>query len=132
MVLSRKPNERILIGGNVKITILRIGPTCVRLGIDAPRDVKVIREELDGVREGEAPAEPYGVEIDLEIVGQLLTGVLGSAGALPSRLDPIVDLCTCEAIGTVAIGTVPQRRHGRHKLVRLTGRERREREAVPL
>ena len=46
LVLSRKPGERILIGDQVQITIVRIGPNTVRLGIDAPRDMNIVREEL--------------------------------------------------------------------------------------
>jgi len=46
LVLSRKPGERILIGDNISITIVRIGPNNVRLGIDAPRELNIVREEL--------------------------------------------------------------------------------------
>lgn len=46
LVLSRKPGERILIGKDVKITVIRVGPNSVRLGIDCPKDVPILREEL--------------------------------------------------------------------------------------
>lgn len=46
LVLSRKPGERILIGDEVAVTIVRIGPNTVRLGIDAPRTMNIVREEL--------------------------------------------------------------------------------------
>ena len=46
LVLSRKPGERILIGDDVAVTIVRIGPNTVRLGIDAPREMNIVREEL--------------------------------------------------------------------------------------
>lgn len=46
LVLSRKSGEKILIGENVTVTIVRIGPNTVRLGIDAPRDMNIVREEL--------------------------------------------------------------------------------------
>jgi carbon storage regulator len=52
LVLSRKPGERILIGDNVAVTIVRIGPNTVRLGIDAPRDMNIVREELCHRTEG--------------------------------------------------------------------------------
>lgn len=48
LVLSRKPGERIMIGDNVTITVVRIGPNNVRLGIDAPREMNIVREELCG------------------------------------------------------------------------------------
>lgn len=46
LVLSRKPGERILIGEDVKITVIRIGPNSVRIGIDAPGHLNIVREEL--------------------------------------------------------------------------------------
>jgi carbon storage regulator len=46
LVLSRKPGERILIGANIKITIIRIGPNSVRVGIDAPDHLNIVREEI--------------------------------------------------------------------------------------
>lgn len=46
LVLSRKPGERIMIGDDVTVTIVRIGPNTVRLGIDAPRQMNIVREEL--------------------------------------------------------------------------------------
>jgi carbon storage regulator len=47
LVLSRKPGERILIGDQIAITIVRIGPNTVRVGIDAPREMTIVREELE-------------------------------------------------------------------------------------
>lgn len=46
LVLSRKPGERIIIGDDVTLTVVRIGPNSVRLGIDAPREMNIVREEL--------------------------------------------------------------------------------------
>ena len=46
LVLTRKSQERILIGDNIKITILRVKGNSVRVGIDAPADVRVVRGEL--------------------------------------------------------------------------------------
>lgn len=46
LVLSRKKSERILIGDEIAITIVRIGPNSVRIGIDAPKTMNIVREEL--------------------------------------------------------------------------------------
>lgn len=46
LVLTRKSGERILIGDSIAITLVRIGPNTVRIGIDAPRDMNIRREEL--------------------------------------------------------------------------------------
>jgi carbon storage regulator len=46
LVLSRKLNETIIIGEDIRITVVGTGGNHVRLGIEAPGDVKVMREEL--------------------------------------------------------------------------------------
>jgi carbon storage regulator len=46
LVLSRKTSERILIGDEIAITIVRIGPNSVRVGIEAPKAMNIVREEL--------------------------------------------------------------------------------------
>jgi carbon storage regulator len=46
LVLSRKPGERVLIGESVEVTILAIRGDQVSLGVSAPRDVPIHREEL--------------------------------------------------------------------------------------
>jgi carbon storage regulator len=46
LVLSRKVGERILIGDNVCVTVVRLSGGVVRLGIDAPREMAVVRDEL--------------------------------------------------------------------------------------
>lgn len=46
LVLSRKQNEKIVIGDKIVITVVRIDRNQVRIGIEAPNDVPVYREEL--------------------------------------------------------------------------------------
>jgi carbon storage regulator len=46
LVLSRKIGEKILIGDQVSVTIVRIAPGVVRIGIDAPPGMAIVREEL--------------------------------------------------------------------------------------
>ncbi|MCY2947247.1 MAG: carbon storage regulator CsrA [Planctomycetota bacterium] len=46
LVLSRKKDETIVINGSIKVTIVEIRGDKVRLGIEAPRDVVVHREEV--------------------------------------------------------------------------------------
>ncbi len=53
LVLSRKLNERIVVGGSVVVTVVRISGDKVRLGIEAPDDVRVIRDEI-AEQDGEA------------------------------------------------------------------------------
>ena len=46
LVLSRKPSQRILIGKDVAITIVRIDRNQVRIGVEAPAGVTILRDEL--------------------------------------------------------------------------------------
>lgn len=46
LVLQRKKNETILIDKDIKITVLDIGSDRVKLSIDAPKDVPILRGEL--------------------------------------------------------------------------------------
>ncbi len=46
LVLSRRTDEKLIIGENVTVTILSIKGNQVRIGIEAPADVKVHREEI--------------------------------------------------------------------------------------
>ncbi|MCA9240969.1 MAG: carbon storage regulator [Planctomycetales bacterium] len=46
LVLSRKVGERLLIGDQIVVTVVKAGPGAVRLGIEAPASMPVAREEL--------------------------------------------------------------------------------------
>jgi carbon storage regulator CsrA len=46
LVLSRKQEQTIQIGDNIRVTIFRIKGNCVRVGVEAPPQVRILREEL--------------------------------------------------------------------------------------
>ena len=46
LVLTRKVDETILIGENIRVTLLGIEGDKIKIGVEAPRDIKVFREEL--------------------------------------------------------------------------------------
>ena len=46
LVLTRRPGESIVVGQNIVITVIEIKGGQVRIGIDAPREVQVHREEV--------------------------------------------------------------------------------------
>jgi len=47
LVLSRKESERIRLGDSIVVTIIRVSGDKVRLGIEAPPEVIVLRDELE-------------------------------------------------------------------------------------
>jgi carbon storage regulator len=50
LVLSRRAGERLVLGGTITVTVIEVRGDTVRLGIDAPREVRVHRAEvLDAV-----------------------------------------------------------------------------------
>jgi carbon storage regulator len=60
LVLTRKLQEKIRIGDNVTITVLRVKGQAVRIGIEAPRELRVVRGELPP--QGEQSASELTVE----------------------------------------------------------------------
>lgn len=46
LVLSRKAGERIKIGDNIVVIVNRVRGNAVQIGIEAPRDVRILRTEL--------------------------------------------------------------------------------------
>ena len=46
LVLSRRQGERILVGEDITVTLVRIDKHSVRLGIEAPKHMAILREEL--------------------------------------------------------------------------------------
>jgi len=64
LVLSRKETQRIRLGDSIMITVVRVSGDKVRLGIDAPREMLVLRDELEPLdtagtptKASQAPAE---------------------------------------------------------------------------
>jgi carbon storage regulator len=52
LVLSRKVGEKILIGDNISVTVVRVAQGIVRIGVEAPQNLPVVREEIkDQMRE---------------------------------------------------------------------------------
>ncbi|MCE9606203.1 MAG: carbon storage regulator [Planctomycetia bacterium] len=76
LVLSRKENERIRLGDSIIVTIVRVSGDKVRLGIQAPPDVLVLRDELETFSKQDAPqlVTPLVTVVDLPIVPQALAG----------------------------------------------------------
>ena len=60
LVLTRKSMEKIQIGNDIVVTILRVKGQAVRVGIEAPRDVRVLREEVPAL-----PRESHETKVEM-------------------------------------------------------------------
>lgn len=56
LVLSRRVNEQIQIGDDITITVVRLSPTSIRIGVEAPPGTLIVREEL--LRDATPDREP--------------------------------------------------------------------------
>ncbi|MGZ4445113.1 MAG: carbon storage regulator CsrA [Nocardioides sp.] len=68
LVLSRRPGESVVLGEDITITILEVRGDVVRVGIDAPRSLKVHRAELlaqleESNRQAASPSEDAIAEL---------------------------------------------------------------------
>jgi len=63
LILSRRPNEAIRIGDDIEVMVLSVDGRVVRLGISAPRELRVDRQEVRERMERETDAR-YGVSAD--------------------------------------------------------------------
>lgn len=66
LVLSRQKDESIMIGDGIRITIVDVRGDKVRLGIEAPKDVKVFRSELyeEILRQNREALQPKAEDVD--------------------------------------------------------------------
>jgi len=56
LVLSRKPGEQVYIGNHITITVVEIKGNRIRIGIDAPENIPVLRAELNDFLKPDAEA----------------------------------------------------------------------------
>ncbi len=64
LVLSRKKNESIVINNDITVTVVEIRGDKVRLGIVAPKEVPVHRQEVyDAIHHGQVAAEPASSQV---------------------------------------------------------------------
>lgn len=64
LVLSRKEGEQLLIGDNIVLTINRISGNRVAIGIEAPREVRIVRGELERHEIAAGGSAPVAIPMD--------------------------------------------------------------------
>lgn len=89
LILTRKPGESVYIGDNIKITIVEIKGHQIRVGIDAPKELRIYREEiyLQILEENQQAAEAAKAsDAGLETLTQAWSGrPAGAAGGGKAR-----------------------------------------------
>jgi len=71
LVLTRKPGESLRIGDDVRITVVEIDGSNIKIGIDAPRSVAIYREEVYQKIKEENQAAVAKAEVDMHSLTQL-------------------------------------------------------------
>ena len=73
LVLTRKPGQSIMIGDGIEVQVLSVAGEKVRLGITAPREVGIFRNEvyerIDAERSNDAPDDTKGAGTDASAGG---------------------------------------------------------------
>ena len=91
LVLTRKVNEEIVIGDNIRVTIVEVAPGRVKIGIQAPRSVTVDRGEIHEQKQsGELPVvKPIVVNRIADVLPPVPVNPPVVAATHANRLDAI-------------------------------------------
>jgi|GEM_PF-270346 len=92
LILTRKPGESLFIGDKIKVVVVEIKGNQIRLGIDAPSDVRILREEiyaqiLEENKSAAAPVSGESLEGLSAVINPLTTTKTSILNPVRSRLD---------------------------------------------
>lgn len=68
LILSRKVDQKIKIGEDISITIIEIRGDQVKIGVEAPKNVKVFRQEVFDAIQNENKAASHSSELQLKLL----------------------------------------------------------------
>jgi carbon storage regulator len=72
LVISRQPGDSLLIGDNIKITVLEVSGDRIKIGIEAPRSVTVLRSEVLDTMRSNLEADQSGGSLSFKLTKQKL------------------------------------------------------------
>src|SRR5262249_39247637 len=113
LVLTRRPGEQIVIGDNIRVTVVSLGPGRVKIGIEAPANVRVDRQEIHEriVLEREQASDVLATVGTTETVGATQPIIVGNETAkIHNRI--------AEKLTEAATTDTPVDRLVRHRLPR--------------
>ena len=83
LVLTRKPGEAIIVNDNIRITVVELGNGRVKIGIEAPANVSIDRQEVHDRKNAEVSDQPTIVADKTPTLHNRIADKLPPAAALP-------------------------------------------------
>lgn len=115
LVLTRRPGEQIVIGDNIRITVVSLGPGRVKIGIEAPPNVRIDRQEIHERIVQERATDVLATVATADHAGTTQPLIVGpDTAAIHTRTADT----TPTAEGGPVVEDVPVNRIARHRLPR--------------
>ncbi|HEY2786338.1 MAG TPA: carbon storage regulator [Fimbriiglobus sp.] len=85
LVLTRKPGETVIIGGDIRLTVVSLGPGRVKIGVEAPKWMTVDRGE---VHERKVAEDRATTEVEVDLPVELLSEGATVRNRIADKLPP--------------------------------------------
>jgi len=101
LMITRRAGERVIIGGNIVVTLVEVSGQTARIGIEAPKSMPIFREEIwvEVMRENEAAAQAASGTLP-DIVAPLTPPATAASAAAPGNV--------VESSGPADAGAAPE------------------------